>query len=99
MGLRYPRGLTDPLLPAIRNMRDSVTYQGILDEGRAEGEVIGRVAGERRLLLLFGAARLGEPDATTRARLEAISEIETLERLAGRLLTVSSWSELLTLAE
>lgn len=103
MGLHYPRDLTSQLLPGIRNMRDSVTYQAILDEGRVEGqargEVLGRTEGERRLLLLIGAARLGEPDAATRARIEAISNIETLERLAGRVLTVSSWSELLASAE
>jgi hypothetical protein len=72
-------------------MRDSSTYQAILDEGRVEG----RVEGERRLLLLLGTPRFGEPDAATRTRIESITDSETLERLAARLLSTSSWDELL----
>ena len=33
MGLRYPRPLVNDLLRGIHNMKDSVTYQGIVEEG------------------------------------------------------------------
>ena len=72
-------------------MRDSSTYQAIVEEGLAQG----RAEGERRLLLLVGETRFGPPDDATRSRLEAITDADFLERLARRLMIVSSWSELL----
>jgi len=45
LGLRFPPELARQVLPGIRNMRESSTYQAILDEGRAEGEVRGRAKG------------------------------------------------------
>jgi predicted transposase YdaD len=91
LGLRYPPDLADQLMPGIQSMRDSSTYQAIVDEGRAEG----RAEGERRLLLLVGESRLGPPDEVTRSKLDGIADADVLERLARRLLTVSSWAELL----
>ena len=72
-------------------MRDSSTYMAIVEEGLAQG----RAEGERRMLLLFGESRLGPPDDATRATLDAIADVDVLERLARRLMTVSSWTELL----
>jgi hypothetical protein len=99
LGLRYPATLVDQIMPGLRSMRDSSTYMAIIEEGlaqgRAQGRAEGRAEGERRLLLLFGEARFGPPDDPARSRLEAISDIDVLERLARRLMTVSSWSELL----
>jgi hypothetical protein len=91
LGLRYPPDLADQFMPGIRSMRDSSTYQAIVEEGRAEG----RAEGERRLLLLFGEARLGPPDDVTRSKLEAMTDADEIERFAQRLLTVSTWAELL----
>lgn len=91
------------MLPGVRNMRESATYQAILDEGRAEGEARGRAEGEargraeeaRRLLVLLGTARLGAPGAGEVAALEAIADPERLERLAQRLFMATSWADLL----
>jgi predicted transposase YdaD len=91
VGLRFPPAVVDQMMPGIRDMRDSLTYQAILEEGREEG----RAEGERRALLRWGTARLGPPDDATRSQIEAISDIETLDRLTDRLLTASSWGELL----
>jgi predicted transposase YdaD len=93
LGLRLSSGAAEQLMPGIRNMRDSSTYQLILDEGRAEG----RTEEARRMLVLFGAARLGPPDARVLAALEAIADPEQLEQLGQRLLTVANWGELLTI--
>jgi hypothetical protein len=68
-------------------MRESSTYQAILEEGRLEEA--------RRLLLLWGNQRFGPPDAVTRAAIDTITAVEELERLARRLLHTSSWNELL----
>jgi predicted transposase YdaD len=100
LGLRYPPAVVDQLMPGLQAMRDSSTYQAILDEGRVEGRVEGRaegrVEGERRLLLLVGEGRFGPPDDVTQTRLGAIEDADAIERLARRLLTVSSWAELLS---
>jgi predicted transposase YdaD len=79
-------------MPGLREMRDSATYQAILEEGRAEG----RAEEARRLLVLLGTPRFGPPDAATRTRLDAIPDSDTLERLATRLLSASSWANLLS---
>ncbi len=88
MGLRYPLEVAAHLLRGVRDMRESSTYQAILDEGRVEGE--------RRALLLLGTKRFGPPDAPTREVIERLDSPGKLERLTERLLDVSSWDELLS---
>lgn len=72
-------------------MRESVTYQAILEEGREEG----RMRELHRVILRLGRLRFGDADPTVRQEIEAIRDIETLEELTDRLVTVSSWGELL----
>ncbi len=80
-------------------MKDSLTYQLIIEEGKAAGEAIGEAIGEakgeRNLILLQGGKRFGEPSAATLATLQSLTNPAELERLALRLLEVESWSELL----
>jgi hypothetical protein len=68
-------------------MRESDTYQYILEEG-ATSEV-------RKMLLLQGELLWGPPDATVRATLEGITELERLERMGVRVIRASGWQELL----
>lgn len=79
-------------------LQESSTYQAIIAEGRAQGEARGRVEQTHRLVLELGAEKFGAPDQQTRATLDAIDELELLERLARRVLTASSWNDLLTIA-
>jgi hypothetical protein len=81
------------MLKGVQNMRESTTYQAILREGRAEG----RIAGEQRLLVLWGTKRFGEPDAETLAAVEAIRDTDRLEALAKRILDpdIQIWDDLL----
>ena len=72
-------------------MRESVTYQMILDEGRVEG----RVEAKQSTLLLLGRKRFGEPDEATREVLRSIQDLDRLDRLSERLLDASGWQELL----
>ncbi len=67
-------------------MRESVTYQAILDEGRVEEA--------RRLLLRQGTRRFGPPDARTEAWLMSIKNLDRLEALGEELVVVASWEEL-----
>jgi hypothetical protein len=86
-GLRVEFPRAQHLFQGVRAMRESVTYMAILEEGRVEGT--------RKLLLRMGRVRFGEPDATTQAALQAITDPEQLERLGERLLSVSTWQELM----
>ena len=95
MGLRYDREVVRRVIRRVREMRESVTYQEILEEGREEGLVQGQVQGERRLVLLLGTSKFGPPGDTVRQELESIADLAELDRLAQRLLTASSWDELL----
>jgi hypothetical protein len=68
-------------------MRESDTYLAILDEG-SERQA-------KRIVLLQGEERFGPPGDATKARLEAITDLERLDRIAVRLLHASNWQELL----
>jgi hypothetical protein len=99
LGLRFPPEAAAELLRGVRDMKESSTYQAILDEGRSEGIELGRSEGSlteaRRLLLLQGTARFGAPNEATRAAIEGMNSVELLEPLSIRLLDVSSWDALL----
>jgi hypothetical protein len=87
MGLRYPADLVSQLLQRVRDMEESATYQAIIAKGQA--------AGMREILLRQGTERFGRPGAEVRSAIDAVSDVEQLERLGVRLLHVSSWDELL----
>ena len=95
MGLRYPEELITQLLRGVRTMKESVTYQAILREGREEGLKEGALAEVKKVLLRQGRKRFGPPAKATKAALQAITSLPRLERLSERLLDVSSWDELL----
>jgi predicted transposase YdaD len=94
-GLRYPEALADQLLRGVRRMRESVTYQAILEEGREEGRAASRVEEARALLTLLGEQRFGPPTGEIRATLAAIDDAARLEALARRLLSATGWDDLL----
>jgi predicted transposase YdaD len=107
MGLKYDPEFSRQLLQGVLEMKESSTYQYILQEGRAEGLQEGRAEGlqqgmvegraeeGRRMLLIAGGKRFGAPDAQTQAALEKITSPEQLEQLLARLFEVESWQELL----
>lgn len=69
------------------DMKESTTYQAVLDEGRLEGA--------KRILMLMAEEHLGTAVASARAVIEAINSREEIEGLAKKLLGVSSWEELI----
>jgi predicted transposase YdaD len=86
MGLRYSRALAQQLLRGVVSMKESVTYQAILEEGEARGAVNEL----QKVVLLQGEDRFGRPDAQTVAALKGIADVERLEELARRLLRVNN---------
>jgi hypothetical protein len=103
LGLRYQRDVAGRLLRGVRGMRDSLTYQAILEEGRAEGEARGRAEGEARgradearlLLRQLGERRFGPANAEAVAALDRLENLDRLERLSLRVLEATSWDDLL----
>jgi hypothetical protein len=71
MGLEYEREFTQHLLRGVCAMKESVTYQAILEEGRAEEA--------QRILLSLGTARFGKPSVKVRRALAGITDLELLE--------------------
>jgi hypothetical protein len=86
-GLRLNRSDVLAIFRGIPAMRESDTYQYILDEGRAEGM--------QRIILTLGRIKLGEPDESSRRALMELTDLDRLDRLGQRFLVVSNWRELL----
>ena len=68
-------------------MRESVTYQAIVEEGKIEARQV--------VLLRLGERRFGPPGPDARAALNCISDLNRLDRLIDQLLDASNWDELL----
>lgn len=74
-------------------MKESVTYQAIVEEGRREGAL----AEIRKVLLRVGQHQFGAPAPDDiRITLEGTHDLEQLEQLTERVLEVDSWEALLT---
>ena len=73
-------------------MRESSTYQGILEEGRVEGE---RNA-LQETLLSQGRQKFGSISEAVQAQVLAIRNRRRLKRMTNRLLVAADWQELLS---
>jgi predicted transposase YdaD len=93
MGLVYPENVAKALVQGVRKMKESATYQAILREGKAEGKAEGKVEEAQRILLRLGRKRFGQAKAGIRAKIETITDLDRLERLADRVLDARSWNE------
>ena len=76
-------------------MKESSTYQAILEEGRMEGRTQGRREEALRVLRLQGDAAFGEPDGLTAAAIERIADLKHLEAMLKRVRTAHGWQDLL----
>jgi predicted transposase YdaD len=91
MGLRYSPALAAHLFRGVVSMKESSTYQAILEEGRSEGAV----EEARKVLRLVGDDAFGPPDSRTAATIERLDDLTHLEDLLKRMRTATSWQELL----
>jgi hypothetical protein len=106
MGLRYGEEQTNSLLQGVFSMKESVTYQAILREGKAEGIVEGEAKGEakgeareaRKMLLLVGRKKFGNPSPEVQASLDALVDVKRLEELTVRVIDAAGWQDLLGLS-
>ena len=98
LGLRYSPALAAQLFRGVVSMKESTTYQAILEEGRtegrAEGQSQGAIAEARKLLRLRGEESLGPADARITAAIERLNDLTQLDELFRRVRSVGSWQEL-----
>jgi predicted transposase YdaD len=87
-GLRLPKTLTKHLFQGVRHMEDSTTYQGIIDDGRK----IGQLEGAKKLLLRQARKRFRRADPAGETALNAVADMDRLERLGEALVNARSWS-------
>ena len=68
-------------------MKDSVTYQAIVEEGE--------IKASQEVLLKLGGKRFGAASETITLAIRSITDLDRLEALIDRLLDASSWQQLL----
>lgn len=95
LGLRYSPDFGRILLRGVRSMKESTTYQAILEEGRDEGRMQGALTEARRLVRQQGEDLFGVPDERSAAILEGIADLTQLEQLLRESRRCQSWEELL----
>ena len=99
MGLRFPRALVRQIVGKAQKMKESETYQIILEEGEARGEARGEFRGELRAtlnsLIRIGTRKFGPPSSQTLGALSQVADVHRLERLIDSVLDVAGWEALL----
>jgi hypothetical protein len=81
--------------PYLEELREAVRLDA-LAEGRAEGEAKGRATALHEVIVALGRQRFGKAASQKqRAELDALTDLPRLERMRDRLLTATSWSDLL----
>ncbi|HTU89189.1 MAG TPA: hypothetical protein VMF69_03740 [Gemmataceae bacterium] len=103
LGLRHSPALAAQLFRGVMSMKESSTYQAILEEGRQEGRQKGLVEGRsegavaeaKKVLRLWGDDSFGAPNARTATAIERINDLAQLEDLLRRVRSAASWQELL----
>jgi hypothetical protein len=85
-GLRVSEEEVVQLYRGVGMLEESTSVQYLLRQGA--------IRELRKLLLRLGRSRFGEADSATGARIEAIDNLDELERLHERSLLVSTWQEL-----
>ena len=74
--------------------REKGLKQGI-EEGLEKGLEKGKIAEARRILLRLAEVRFGPAGKSIRATIEAIDELDRLEKMTDRILTAKNWRELI----
>lgn len=87
LGLRYSQAFARLLFQEVLGMKESTTYQAIIQEGR--------LAEARHIILRLGQKRFGRVDDATESLLNAIDDVQRLEELSERVYEVANWQELL----
>ena len=88
------KGLEKGLKQGFKQGREEGREEG-REKGREEGLEKGKIAGARKILFRLAEVRFGPAGKSTRAAIEAIDELDRLEKMTDRILTAKNWRELL----
>ncbi|MGH7127373.1 MAG: hypothetical protein ACREJB_18445 [Planctomycetaceae bacterium] len=92
LGLKYDQAFAQALLQGIHDiMKESSTYQAIIEEGMERGAA----KAKRDTLILLGTRRFDAPDAGTLAAINAIADLDRLDAMLLRVLDADGWSDIL----
>ena len=86
-GLRVRRDVAARIFRGVRAMHESDTYQAILDEGQAKAT--------REVILVWGEDRFVPPDESAKARLNNITDLSRLKRIARQTPKAAGWQDVL----
>ena len=90
LGLNYSQDQIDNVFKGITDMRESSTFQAILEEGRAKGNV----EKAQEFVLVAGTEQFGQPDEQTQQKITSLTDPDHLKKLLIKCLKVSGWDEL-----
>jgi hypothetical protein len=94
LGLRYSSELSAQLFRGVVSMKESSTYQAIVEEGRVEGIARGAIAELKKMLRVIGEQAFGAPDAATLTAIEKLNNLERLEDLVKGVRIANGWADL-----
>ncbi len=80
-------------------MKDSLTYQMIVQEAEQRGEIRGERKGELNLLLKQCKRKFGDPTESQLSKLLSITDDAQIVILGERVLFVNSWEEFFNSSE
>ncbi len=93
--LRYGPMIASDLLTRFPEIPEMEPFKQFTDKGRAEGRVEGRAEGLRTSIQIQGGEKFGAPSAGQEAALNAITDPIRLQTLCKKLLSATTWDELL----
>jgi predicted transposase YdaD len=91
LGLRFSPEMAAQLFRGVLSMKESSTYQAILEEGRTEGAV----AELKKMVRRLGDEAFGPPDSRAATAIERLDDLPRLEEMLNRVRTAGGWPELL----
>ena len=94
MGLRYDKETIRTLFAGVQKMRESSTYQAILEEGREEGLAKGQVVVRQDDLLALLEERFGAVPPAVEARVRAATDPARLQAALRQVLRVAAPDEI-----
>lgn len=95
LGLRHSSAFARILLQGVQSMRESTTYQEILEEGRREGQQEGALRELRQAVRIVGEDLWGTLNVRQSRLLDNVTEAASLRALLVRAYHCHSWEELL----
>jgi hypothetical protein len=86
-GLRVRRDMAVRIFRGVRLMEESDTYLMIIDQAQEKHA--------KKAVVLVGEKKLGPPDASVKARLASITDLDRLDRMLLHAWTAASWQDIL----